>query len=109
MLEEAYGKMAMKKRGFTSCKNVFVMRTKQLVSSARQRTYTSVVCGRKVPYNVTALEHPSHPLDLPLPCYSVSGTEKCSEGTVIRDSRRSHCRSDESTGLETFSFRGKNK
>lgn len=45
------------------------MGTKQLVSSARQRTCTSVACGQKAPCQAqcTALEHPPYSPDLSPP------------------------------------------
>jgi hypothetical protein len=48
LLEEAYGKPVMKETHITASINVFVMGTKQLVSSSQQHTYTSFDCGQKV-------------------------------------------------------------
>jgi hypothetical protein len=56
-----------RERRFTSSKTVYVMGTKQLVCSARERIRTSVVFSQKLPSNpnLTALEDPPYSPDLP--------------------------------------------
>jgi hypothetical protein len=74
------------------------MATKQLVSSARQHTCTSVGDGQRclAEYNVTALEHPPCSLDFPQLTFCFR-EKKRPEKTTIHWRLGSHCKRDEST------------
>jgi hypothetical protein len=77
-------------------KGIGKMCKKQLVSSARQRTCTSVLAK----HNVTASQHSPYSSDLPPLDVFLFSREKSVLKGRIHERRGIHCRSDESNGRD---------
>jgi hypothetical protein len=83
MLEEACGEAEKDKCRFRIAINIFVKVSKQMISSARQRTSTSVAGGQESPRD--AFKSISH---IPRTCHrstlTTSATRTCSQLITIR-------------------------